>query len=103
MENASFQFVLFGLAAALLSNISRLRAWRTSVLLVASIAFLALLAPSLLSLIPFAGFLLAGYVGVRFLQSGSLKVQPWIVLAVLFLYIWLKKYSFLLNGESSSN
>jgi hypothetical protein len=32
MDSASFQFVLFGLAAALISNFSRSRVWRSTVL-----------------------------------------------------------------------
>ena len=32
MDSASFQFVLFGLAATLVSNFSRRRAWRSTVL-----------------------------------------------------------------------
>ena len=43
MDSASFQFVMFGLAAAMLSNLSRSRVWRSIVLFIASIAFLALL------------------------------------------------------------
>jgi len=95
VDNASFQFVLFGLAAALLSNLSRSRVWRSAVLMAASMLFLRLLAPSSASLLPFVGFLLVGYVGIVLLQAESLKVQPWVILAVLFVYVWLKKYSFL--------
>jgi hypothetical protein len=60
MDNASLQFVAFGLAVALLSNFSRSRIWRSLVLLVTSIAFLGLLAHSPIVFLPLAGFLLLG-------------------------------------------
>ena len=41
MDTASLQFLAFGLAAALISNFSRSRVWRSIVLFVASIVFLA--------------------------------------------------------------
>jgi NhaP-type Na+/H+ or K+/H+ antiporter len=43
MDNASFQFVLFGLAAAVLSNFSRSRVWRSIPLPLFSVLFLGLL------------------------------------------------------------
>jgi hypothetical protein len=43
VDSASFQFVLFGLAAAILSNFSRSRVWRSLVLFAASIVFRCLL------------------------------------------------------------
>jgi len=98
MDTASFQFVVFGLAAVLVSNLSRSRAWRSAVLLLASIVFVGLLAHSPLVLVPLAGFLLMGYIGVVLLQRGWSKSMVWSVLAVIFVYIWLKKYTFLPEG-----
>jgi len=43
MDTASVQFVLYGLAAVLLSNLNRSRVWRSIVLSMASLVFLALL------------------------------------------------------------
>jgi hypothetical protein len=40
MDSASIQFVLFGLAVAIISNISRSYIWRSIVLLSASLVFL---------------------------------------------------------------
>jgi alginate O-acetyltransferase complex protein AlgI len=98
VDSASFQFVIFGLALAILSNFSRSRIWRSSVLLIASVAFLALLAGNPITLLPLAGFLLLGYICVAMLQRGLSTHAVWCILAVIFVYIWLKKYTFLPSG-----
>jgi D-alanyl-lipoteichoic acid acyltransferase DltB (MBOAT superfamily) len=95
MDTASFQFVFFGLAAALVSNVSRSRVWRSVVIFAASIVFLGLLAKNPIVLLPLAGFLLLGYFGLVLLQRGWSRPYVWILLAVIFAYIWLKKYTFL--------
>ena len=98
MDSASFQFVLFGLAVALVSNLSRSRVWRSIVLLVASIVFLGLLAHNPIVFLPLAGFLLLGYAGIVLLEHGWSRSFVASLLAVLFVYIWLKKYTFLPEG-----
>lgn len=95
MDSASLQFVFFGLAAALISNLSRSPAWRSAVLMAASILFLALLAKNPMLFLPLIGFLLLGYGGLILLQHGWSRVWVWCILAVLCAYIWLKKYTFL--------
>jgi alginate O-acetyltransferase complex protein AlgI len=95
MDSASFQFVAFGLAVALISNLSRSRAWRSTVLMVASLVFLALLARQPIVFLPLAGFLLLGYGGLVLLRRGWSRSIVWSILAVLLAYIWLKKYTFL--------
>ena len=95
METASFQFVAFGVAVALLSNLSRSHVWRSMVLLLASIVFLGLLVQSPVLFLPLAGFLLLGYGGVSLLERGWSKSFVWSLLAVIFAYVWLKKYTFL--------
>jgi D-alanyl-lipoteichoic acid acyltransferase DltB (MBOAT superfamily) len=98
LDTASIQFVLFGLAAALISNFSRSPVWRSSVLMLASIIFLGLLAHKLTVLIPLAGFLLLGYAWLLLLERGWSRSLMGSVLAVIFAYIWLKKYTFLPAG-----
>ena len=98
METSSFQFVLFGLAAAILSNLSRSRAWRAIVLLTASIVFLALLTHNPVLFLPLAAFLLLGYASLLLLERGWSGLQAWIIVATVFTYIWLKKYAFLPEG-----
>ncbi|MDR3775305.1 MAG: MBOAT family O-acyltransferase [Terracidiphilus sp.] len=98
MDAASIQFVLFGLAAALLSNFSSSRVWRSIVLLLASLVFLGLLAHNPIVLLPLAGFLLLGYLGLILLERGLSRSMVWSILSVIVVYIWLKKYSFLPEG-----
>ena len=95
MDNASFQFVLFGLAAALVSNFSRSRVWRSIVLMAASLVFLGLLAHNPVVLLPLAGFLLLGYGGLILIERGWSRSAVGSIVAILFVYIWLKKYTFL--------
>jgi len=90
MDSASFQFVLFGLAAALISNFSRSRVWRSVVLLVVSIVFLGLLAHNPIVFLPLIGFLLLGYAGLLLIERGWSRSIVWSIV-----YIWLKKYTFL--------
>ena len=91
MDTASLQFLAFGLAAALISNFSRSRVWRSIVLFVASIVFLGLLAPRLVALLPLAGFLLLGYVSLHLLYRRWLRSAAWSIVAVILAYVWLKK------------
>jgi alginate O-acetyltransferase complex protein AlgI len=95
LDNASFQFLAFGLAAALVSNFSRSRVWRSSVLFIASVVFLGLLAHNLKAFLPLAGFLVLGYLGFVLLKHGWTRSAVWSILAVLLAYVWLKKYAFL--------
>jgi hypothetical protein len=95
MDTASLQFLFFGLAVALVSNFSRARAWHSIVLLLASFAFLGLIAHGAVVLLPLVGFLLLGYGGLILVQRGWSRSMVWIILVVLLAYIWLKKYTFL--------
>ena len=56
MDTPSIQFVLFGSAAAILSNLSRSRVWRSIVLLSTSFIFLGLLAHHPIVLLSLAAF-----------------------------------------------
>jgi D-alanyl-lipoteichoic acid acyltransferase DltB (MBOAT superfamily) len=95
MDTASFQFVAYGLAAALASNFSRSRVWRSIVLMLASIAFLGLLAHNPIVFMPLAGFLLLGYAGLILIESGWSRSMVWGIVVVILAYVWLKKYTFL--------
>src|SRR3984885_5225001 len=89
MDSASLQFVLFGLIAAALSNLSRSRAWRSIVI------FLALLAKSAIALLPLAAFLLFGYGTLAVRQRRWFSGAAWSIPVVIFAYVWLKRYTFL--------
>jgi D-alanyl-lipoteichoic acid acyltransferase DltB (MBOAT superfamily) len=100
MDSASLQFLIFGLITAALSNLSRSRTWRSSVLMLASLIFLAILAGSVLVLIPLAAFLLFCY-GALAVRERNWAARGWITGASLSIpvtilaYAWLKKYTFL--------
>jgi alginate O-acetyltransferase complex protein AlgI len=98
MDSASLQFVFFGLAAALISNFSPSRVWRSGVLMAVSIIFLALLAPDPVMFVPLVGFLALGYVTILLIRRGWSKILTISVIAVVFAYVWLKKYTFLPAG-----
>jgi D-alanyl-lipoteichoic acid acyltransferase DltB (MBOAT superfamily) len=95
VDSASFQFVLFGLSVALLSNIARSRAWRSYLLLAASIIFLGILAHNLIVFLPLAAFLSLGYAWLLLLERGWVRSLFWSLSILIFTYIWLKKYTFL--------
>jgi alginate O-acetyltransferase complex protein AlgI len=95
VDSASIQFILFGLATAVLSNFSRSRLWRSGVLLIASAVFLEMLYQSASSVLPLVGFLLLGYMVVAALEKLWLNQAAWGIIVIIFAYIWLKKYTFL--------
>jgi alginate O-acetyltransferase complex protein AlgI len=95
VDAASFQFILFGLTVAALSNLNRSCVWRSTVLSLASAIFLGLLAHGLIVLLPFASFLLLGYAALLLIERGWLKSPAWSIVAVVLFFIWLKKYTFL--------
>ena len=95
LDTASIQFVLFGLTAALISNLSRSQVWRSAVLLLASIVFLGLLGRDPIAFAPLAGFLLLGYAGLLARERGGSRVLIAALLAAIFAYVWLKKYTIL--------
>jgi len=87
--------VLYGLAVAVISNLSRSHIWRSAVLMLASIVFLAQLANNPIVFLPLAGFLLLGYAGLASIERGWSRAGVWWILGVIFVYVWLKKYTFL--------
>jgi alginate O-acetyltransferase complex protein AlgI len=95
MDSASLQFVLFGLIAAALSNLSPSRVWRSFALMLASLIFLAILAKGSFALIPLTAFLLFGYGALVVRERGWSRGAVWGVPATIFVYVWLKKYTFL--------
>jgi D-alanyl-lipoteichoic acid acyltransferase DltB (MBOAT superfamily) len=95
MDSASIQFVLFGLAVALISNFSRSYIWRSAILAVSSIAFLCFLDDTPLVFLPLFGFLLFGYACLIFIERGWSRAAEWAIPVVIAIYVWLKKYTFL--------
>jgi D-alanyl-lipoteichoic acid acyltransferase DltB (MBOAT superfamily) len=95
MDTASFQYVSYGLAVALVSNFSNSRIWRSFVLFAASLLFLGLIEHHPLAFLPLFGFLLLGYVALVLLERGWSRSLVWSILAIICAYVWLKKYTFL--------
>jgi D-alanyl-lipoteichoic acid acyltransferase DltB (MBOAT superfamily) len=95
MGNASIQFIAFGLLVAVLINVSRSTAWRFTVLLAASILFVALLGSDLRSFLPLAGFLGLGYLGLLLIQKKAPQALVLSLIGMILAYMWLKKYTFL--------
>jgi D-alanyl-lipoteichoic acid acyltransferase DltB (MBOAT superfamily) len=92
---ASFEFLGFAAIAAIVYNLGSTGVWRQAVLLIASVCFLATFSPSLESYIPFAAFLILGYLGVRTIEGGARGRYLATLFGTIAVFIWLKKYTFL--------
>jgi D-alanyl-lipoteichoic acid acyltransferase DltB (MBOAT superfamily) len=93
--DASFPFLIFSLAVVVAYNLSRSPAWRQSILALANLAFLATFSLAFKAYLPFAAFLLCGYIGVLLIRTQP-RIAFWpVLLATITAFIWLKKYSFL--------
>jgi alginate O-acetyltransferase complex protein AlgI len=94
----SLTFLGFTAVVAALLYVWRARRWQEAVLLAANIVFLGTFSRDVRAWLPFAGFLVLGYAGVRMLQSDGRTAQrlfPPFCVAVVFTYIWLKQYTFI--------
>ena len=94
MDSASFSFLFFGLAVAVVLNLNRSRAWRSTVMTAASVYFLYTLEKDPLAYVPLAGFLALGYLAILCHRRGWLKAPAVAIVGVLAAYVWLKKYTF---------
>lgn len=95
LDGGTVSFIAYGLIVVLLANCSRAPAWRFAVLLAASVLFIHLIEPRTYALIPLAGFLAAGYLGVIALRCGIRHATVVGVIVLVGAYAWLKQYSFL--------
>jgi D-alanyl-lipoteichoic acid acyltransferase DltB (MBOAT superfamily) len=91
-------FVLFGLLAAAAANAGRSPRWRSAVMMLSSGIFLLSLTGGTIELVPLAGFVVLGYLGLLVVQRGLLRSSIWSVVLIVLAYVWLKKYSFLPEG-----
>ena len=96
MNVPSPAFLLFAAVAAIVFNLGRSVTWRQAVLLVVNLLFLASFSTSLLTFVPFAGFICLGYAAYRLTTTGRQASRLFVVLLVLVLvaFVWLKRYSF---------
>lgn len=98
MDSGSLDFIAFGLLTAFVVNLRRSQAWRSTILLMASAIFLWLLSPSVVALVPLAGFLLFGYAAVIAIGRNWARSAMWMIIAIIVLYTWMKKYTFFPSG-----
>ena len=92
----SLPFLAFAAIAASIYNISRVRPWRSAVLLVVNLVFLASFSQNVVALIPFATFLVLGFVAQRITRDGSgPRLFVLLLLVTLAMFFWLKRYSFI--------
>ncbi|OXI96065.1 MULTISPECIES: MBOAT family O-acyltransferase [Burkholderia] len=95
MNIPSFQFFAFAAVAALIFNLSRSLTWQNTVFLVVNLLFLATFSRDPVAWIPFAAFLLVGYLSVRGMQTKQwLAAFAPILAIVIALFFWLKRYTF---------
>jgi len=96
MNAPSFQFLGFALAGAVLFNLSAALAWRRLVLLALNLAFFATFMSGFVGVLPFAGFLLTGYVAVLAQRKYPSRGLFLLFLVITLLeFFWLKRYSFI--------
>lgn len=95
MGNPSLQFLAFSLITVLVYQLFRSVLWRQIVLLVASCYFLSSFSRNPQAFLPFVAFLVLGYVSLRAAHPGRRWVFGLSVIAIVFCFTWLKKYTFL--------
>jgi D-alanyl-lipoteichoic acid acyltransferase DltB (MBOAT superfamily) len=96
MNVPSPDFLAFSAVAALLYNASRAIWWRRMVLLIANGLFLASFSRDITAFLPFAGFLLLGYVAQQSTRNGrNRRLFPVLLIVTIAAFVWLKRYSFI--------
>ena len=91
-------FLLVSLAVIALYYALKFPAWRRSVLLLANLGFLATFFPTLQTAIPFAVFLIAGYLGLCLIRWRPRAAFLPVLIATIAAFVWLKKYTFVPAG-----
>src|ERR1700761_7252722 len=93
MTVPSWQFLVFVLAGAAGFNAVSSRAWREAVWLMLNLAFVWSLSRAVTPLLPLAGFLALGYLGI---EAARRRWAPRLaIVVVLAVFVWLKRYTFI--------
>ena len=95
MNVPSFDFLALVILGAAASNLSKAGWWRAAVLLAINLFFIQSFAGNLRLLIPYAGFLALGYLGVVLRRVGVRWAPVALPIAVFVVFVWLKKYLFI--------
>ena len=91
----SFPFLLLVVAGALAFNLVDRRWWRSAVFLVVNLFMIQTFASNALLFVPYAVFLVLGYVGVV-ARRRDLRWARWVFpVLVLLSFVWLKRYLFI--------
>jgi D-alanyl-lipoteichoic acid acyltransferase DltB (MBOAT superfamily) len=96
MSASSLTFLVFAIAAAILHGVWSNVTWRKLVMLGFNLAFIAMFTRSPHALLPFACFLLLGYIAVcsaRYTRGNASLIV--FVVGTVLIFCWLKKYWFL--------
>jgi hypothetical protein len=96
MDITSFGFIAFVAAVVVAFHLVPSRGWRTAVLSLANAAFIATYINKPQQIIPLLAFLLLGYLAVRRRRSALAAAIS--IGAVLTIYVYLKRFSFLGNN-----
>jgi alginate O-acetyltransferase complex protein AlgI len=95
MNVPSLQFLGFALVGALIFNLSSNTRWRALTLCVLNIAFFSTFLRGWISAVPYAAFLLLGFIAIRVLHvRRSTTLGALFVAATLAAFFVLKRYSF---------
>jgi D-alanyl-lipoteichoic acid acyltransferase DltB (MBOAT superfamily) len=88
------------MVAAVFYNLLRPVWWRQGALFLANLFFLATFASDTRAFLPFAAFLLAGYLGIQAAQRAETRrfFVPSLI-TIIAAFVWLKKYAFLPSGS----
>lgn len=95
MGNPSLQFLAFSLITVLIYQVFRSVLWRQIVLFAASCYFLSSFSHNPQAFFPFVAFLVLGYISLLLADPGRKWSFRLALVAIVFCFIWLKKYTFL--------
>jgi len=96
MTVASSEFLIFAAIACIAYNLLRPLWWRKITVLAANLFFLASFSTSAKAFIPFAAFLVLGYICLRLIESSRTRYSfCGLILLMVAVFVWLKKYTFL--------
>jgi D-alanyl-lipoteichoic acid acyltransferase DltB (MBOAT superfamily) len=91
----SYEFLAFAGIVAVLINLSAKTGWRRAILLVANLGFVATFTHDPKQLAPFASLLVLGFGCMKLMERyKSRAIFVAFVIAVLFVFCWLKRYAF---------